>query len=107
MLSESDLFVLPTDYEGLPKSLLEAMAVGVPCLVSDVTPLSNYVQDGVNGYLAENTPEKWANKIDDIYQKQDQFPDVSLRGREFVIQNYNADENAVKYQEEFKKMLEN
>ena len=47
LVSNADLFALPTKYEGLPKAWLEAMAIGIPCLASDVVPLNNYIEDGI------------------------------------------------------------
>jgi len=103
-VSNADLFALPTKYEGLPKAWLEAMAIGIPCLVSDVVPLNNYIEDGINGFVAVNTPEQWATKIERIYNIKDGLKDVSLKGRDFVVKNYDARINISKYQEEFKKL---
>lgn len=51
LLEESDVFVLPSYNEGLPVSLLEAMAAGVPPIVSDVGSVTDAIRDGVEGIL--------------------------------------------------------
>lgn len=50
-LKKCSVFVLPSYHEGLPRSVIEAMAVGRPIITTDVPGCRETVQDGVNGYL--------------------------------------------------------
>jgi glycosyltransferase involved in cell wall biosynthesis len=50
-LQESDLFVLPSFVEGLPVSAMEAMAVGVPVIATNIAGTSELVEDGRSGLL--------------------------------------------------------
>lgn len=54
-LLKADAFVMASDYEGMPNALMEAMATGLPCVVTDCPcggPKSLIV-DGENGFLVE------------------------------------------------------
>lgn len=54
LLSESTIFAFPSLWEGFPNALLEAMAVGVPCISNNCpTGPSEIIQDGVNGFLID------------------------------------------------------
>ena len=58
------IFVLTSEYEGTPNALLEAMAHGLPVVVSDSLPgAMEYVQDGKNGLIFE------ALNSDDLSEK--------------------------------------
>ena len=61
----ASLFVLTSDYEGMPNALMEAMALGLPCIATDCRPggARTLIEDGVNGYVvplgdAETLAEK-------------------------------------------------
>ena len=51
MLRAANLFILPSYFEGLSISLLEAMAHGVPALASDIPGNNDLITSGVNGGL--------------------------------------------------------
>ena len=70
-----DVLVLPSLFEGLPVTLLEAMAAGVPSIASRVGGVPEVLEDGVTGFLVEpkqvnllaqtierlvKSPERWA-----------------------------------------------
>ena len=50
-ISNSELFVLPSNYEGLSNALLEAMIIGLPCISTDCAGSSEYIVDGKSGLL--------------------------------------------------------
>ena len=52
MLAESEVFALPSTYEGTPKALLEAMACGVAVVATDVPGNREVISDRINGVLA-------------------------------------------------------
>ncbi|NNE65368.1 MAG: glycosyltransferase family 4 protein [Pyrinomonadaceae bacterium] len=58
-LNSADIFLLPSYYEGMPVSLLEAMAAGCVCVVSEVGSVGTVIDHGNNGFLIEpgNTNE--------------------------------------------------
>jgi len=51
VLRAADAFVLPSRYEGMPLALLEAMAAGLPCIVSDVGDCGLLVREGACGVV--------------------------------------------------------
>lgn len=61
-VNEASLFVLSSDYEGLPNALLEAMALGVPCISTDCKPggARELIINGENGLIV---PRNDANRL--------------------------------------------
>lgn len=50
---KASLFVLTSDYEGMPNALMEAMALGLPCISTDCRPggARTLIEDGKNGFV--------------------------------------------------------
>ena len=61
------MFVLPSAFEGMSNSLIEAMCLGLPCISTRVSGSIDYIQDGENGLLVEvGNVEKLAMAITKI-----------------------------------------
>jgi glycosyltransferase involved in cell wall biosynthesis len=65
-----DLFMLPTNYEGLPMVIIEAMSYGKPVVASNVGGISEIVVNGENGYTVKNDPNIFAEKIQYILENE-------------------------------------
>lgn len=55
LMAQADIFVLPSIYEGVPLSLIEAMGTGLPIVASPVGGIPELLTDGENGLLCEPT----------------------------------------------------
>lgn len=74
MLYASDIFVFTTLQEGLPRSAMEAMATGLPCLMSAVRGNTDLMESGTGGYLCELSDiTDWVEKLNALSD------DVALR----------------------------
>lgn len=65
-LKNADLFVHPSYVESQGLVVLEAMALGVPCVVTKSLGPCEFIEDGVNGILTEQSPESLAEKVMEI-----------------------------------------
>lgn len=65
-IKNADLFVHPSYVESQGIVILEAMALGVPCVVTKSLGPCEFIEDGVNGLLTEQSPESLTEKVLEI-----------------------------------------
>lgn len=69
LLASCDVFCSPSPYETFGRTVVEAMASGIPVLTVDSGAVSEYVIDGVNGYLVPSDIEGLANGIEKVLSR--------------------------------------
>lgn len=104
-IMQSDLICHACDYEGLSKIIIESMSLGKAVLASDVLPLNNYIVDNENGFLVENSPKAWADKMNDLMQDKQKLVVVGKKAAAFVNSEFNAEKNIETYINEFQKLI--
>jgi glycosyltransferase involved in cell wall biosynthesis len=92
ILGESEIFVLPSYYEGFPNSLIEAMSVPLACISSDCTAgPRDIIEHGINGILVEaGNVESLAKWIEDLISNpvlRDKLATEAFRIREKLAFN--------------------
>lgn len=82
-LSKAQIFVLSTNWEGLPLTIIEAMRAGLPVITSNVGGCSEAVKDNVNGFLVpSNSVEKLKEKLVLLIEEPDYRIKMGKSGRE-------------------------
>ena len=91
----ADVFALPSFVEGLPIALLEAMALGIPSISTNVYAIPEAVFDGETGLLIEaGDPRGLAEAILKLKNDPELRQNISKQGSEFVLANFDEREAA-------------
>ena len=77
-LKNADLFVHPSYVESQGIVVLEAMALGLPCVVTKSLGPCEFIEDGVNGILTEQSPESLAEKVMEILTDQKLYEQIKM-----------------------------
>lgn len=96
----ADLFTLPSNYEGLPVSLLEALSFGVPAVASAVGGVTE-VLDGSNGFAVENNLSEFVSKIKYILDDDNRYKTMSANARSSYLKKFTMDRMFEEYSEIF------
>ena len=90
ILEKSHVYVLPSYHEGMPRSVLEAMAVGRPIITTNVPGCRETVIDGVNGFLinARNASDL-ITKMEWFINNENKIQEMGKKSREIVISRFD------------------
>lgn len=106
IMAISDVFILPSHREGLPRSIIEAMALKKPVIASNIRGCREEVIHGVNGFLfeKENTKEL-IYYMQELIRNPDKCKEYGTNGRTFVESKFDEEKVLKKQLDLFEKIL--
>jgi glycosyltransferase involved in cell wall biosynthesis len=92
IMRDAAIFVRPSSLEGMPLSVLEAMATGLPVVATPVGGTPEVLRDDVHGYLVPvGDSQVLADALIKLLDDRFLAEEMGHRGRELVVSNYSWD----------------
>lgn len=96
IIEESDILLAPSvtsqngDQEGIPVTLMETMAMGLPIISTQHSGIPELIESGKSGFLVpERDVDALAQKLNYLIENPEVWSEMGLEGRNFVEQNYD------------------
>ncbi len=106
-LESFDLFVMTSVLEGIPRCLMETLAMGVPVAAYNISGVDQLIKHQQTGLLAPlNDKLTLAKYWQKILFDSDFSHQLSINGRDYVYQHYSAQRMAKEYTEVFTNLIE-
>ena len=97
-LKTFDAFALPSRLEGIPRCVMESMAVGVPVVVSDIPGNRSLVMHGQTGFLFElGESSDLAEKVHSLVNNREKARIMGLRAQEKIEKEFSNRRMAREY----------
>jgi glycosyltransferase involved in cell wall biosynthesis len=111
LLACSDVFLLTSEYEGMPNALLEAMAAGLPCVVADVAGTRDVFSapDGtaldVCVAVPPDDPKSFAEALAELVRDPERMSALGQRAKAHVQQRFSVEKMVDRHVEVFEQLL--
>ncbi len=90
MYRTMDLFVLPSHREGIPRACMEAAAMELPVIATDIRGCREVVLDGQTGTLVPvRNAAALAEAIEEMLQRPQDWASMGARARQHIVENFN------------------
>jgi glycosyltransferase involved in cell wall biosynthesis len=91
LLAASDIYVTSSHWEGLPVSVLEAMAAGLPVIATTVGELPYLVIRQAGSLVPPSQPERLGAEINNLLSNPARMASMGAAGREHIRQNFSPE----------------
>ncbi len=109
-LAAFDAFVLTSSYEGLPSALLEAMAVGLPCVATNVPGTRDIFEGSLDkeiGLLADaNDPARFADTLLNLLRDTERMQRMGDNAQRHVHERYGLESMVSRFREVFRNVID-
>lgn len=91
ILRDSDVFLLPSFFEGLPVALLEGMSFGLVPVTTDVGSIKYVVHDNDNGIIIhKQSSDDIVHAVEQLANDRQHMHELSSHARDYIFENYNS-----------------
>jgi glycosyltransferase involved in cell wall biosynthesis len=90
VIQQYDLFIMPSKFEGFPLSVFEAMAAGLPLMLSDIDPLTSIVKENAIYFQLDNA-RGTAEQIIGVQQNKIDIRDMAVKAKAYAEQKARRD----------------
>lgn len=97
-IKKSKIFILTSDYEGMPNALLEAMSLGLPCITTKVSGIQEIVKNKNNGIIVKNNSQEILKEIIKIIENNNYAYSLGYEATK-IYENLNEEKIAKKWLE--------
>jgi glycosyltransferase involved in cell wall biosynthesis len=107
LLSNCLLFVAPSENEGLPITVLEAIAYSRCCIASDIQAHSAVLENNITGFLFQkNDKDGFIAMVADVINKSDKLRHIGKAAHQHAESNFDWDKTAEQTEQLYKKLLD-
>jgi len=104
---QASIFVFPSRQEGMPNSMLEAMASGLPVIATKISGSEELILDGKGGYLVRpDNQDELKNALDSLLANNNARENMGRYNRQRVMEIFSWSDIARKYEELIKTVVE-
>jgi glycosyltransferase involved in cell wall biosynthesis len=106
ILAAADLFVFPSFYEGLPGAVIEAMALGLPIVASNIEPVRETIEEGKNAFLVPPAaPVELAAAITRLLEDPRTAQAAGRRSREIFEESFTLEQSVIRLMAYYQQIL--
>ena len=88
-LVASDIFVFPSYREGFPQALLQASAMGIPCIATNINGCNEMIEDGKTGILIQpKSVEAIVEACEKLIENRQASERMGMLAQQFVLRNF-------------------
>ena len=103
LMVSHDIYVLPSLRDASPRTLREAQALGIPCIVSDIPGARDLIVNGKTGFLvAPNDPDALAREIKKFLNDKASISRMGEDARQHIEKNFSMEDYVTHHEKLFK-----
>ena len=87
-MCDADIFIQPSRTEGQPVGLMEAIEIGLPCIITEETNYGKIVEEEKIGWMIKIDEKDLANKIVEAYKNKGNLQKMSENGKKYAKNNF-------------------